>query len=214
MTQRTNEDWLHELRAGGEKQELALQDLRALIMRGLPYALSGKLPTDSPEFEALAEEVAQESLLRVLDNLDTFEGRSQFTTWVQKIAVRAALTELRRARWRNVPLPDMMMSDDPDSPSYEVADGQPNPEVLLERNEMLQLVNHIIMSELSEKQRSALMMVAMQDMPLDEAAQRMGTNRNALYKLMHDARLHLKRRLEEEGLTPRQILSIFEKVGG
>ncbi|MDD2921034.1 MAG: RNA polymerase sigma factor [Anaerolineales bacterium] len=211
---RTNDEWLNDLRAGGDKQALALEDLRALIMRGLPYALSGKISVESPEFEALAEEVTQESLMRVLDNLHTFEGRSQFTTWVQKIAVRAALTELRRVRWRNVPLPDMMVGDDPDMPSYEVADNQPNPEVLLERNELIQLVNRIIMEELSEKQRKVLMMVAMQGMPLEEAAQHIGSNRNALYKLMHDARLQLKHRLEENGLTPSQILAVFEKITG
>lgn len=214
MTKRTNEEWLNDLRAGGERQESALEDLRAMILKGLPFALAGKLPTDSPEFDALAEEVAQESLLRVLKNLDSFEGRSQFTTWVQKIAVRAALTELRRARWRNVPLPDMMMSEDSDMPDREIADDHPNPEVTLERNELIQLVNRLIMTELSEKQRKVLMMVAMQGMPLDEVAHRMGTNRNALYKLMHDARLHLKRRLEENDLTPGQILAVFEKMTG
>ncbi|NOH03849.1 MAG: hypothetical protein HND47_18735 [Chloroflexi bacterium] len=33
--------------------------------------------------------------------MDTFEGRSLFTTWVHKIAIRIALTELRRKRWRD-----------------------------------------------------------------------------------------------------------------
>ncbi|GAB4548585.1 MAG: sigma-70 family RNA polymerase sigma factor [Anaerolineales bacterium] len=214
MDKRTNEEWLADLRAGGDRQAQALEDLRAIILRGLPYAIAGRLDPHSPESEALAEEVAQESLLRVLKNLDSFEGRSQFTTWVQKIAVRAALTELRRARWREVPLPDMMMGEEEDMPDREVADAQPNPEVTLERNELVQLVNRLIMTELSEKQRQALMMVAMQGMPLDEAAQRMGTNRNALYKLMHDARLRLKRRLEENDLTPKQILAVFEKMTG
>jgi hypothetical protein len=38
----------------------------------------------------------------------------------------------------------------------------------------------------------------------------MGTNRNALYKLMHDTRLRLKRRLAQEGLTPEDVLAVFE----
>jgi RNA polymerase sigma-70 factor (ECF subfamily) len=46
-------------------------------------------------------------------------------------------------------------------------------------------------------------------MPLEEAARRMGMNRNALYKLIHDARLRLKRRLEADGLTSQQVLSTF-----
>lgn len=151
--------------------------------------------------------------MRVLDHLDTFEGRSQFTTWVHKIAVRAALTELRRRRWREVPLPEMEMTEDGEASYRELPDSQPSPEDQAERKDMMKRINRIIMEELTEKQRKALMAVAMQGFPLEEAAQRLGTNRNTLYKLMHDARLKLKRRLEKEGLTPQQVLSVFEQVG-
>jgi DNA-directed RNA polymerase specialized sigma24 family protein len=56
---------------------------------------------------------------------------------------------------------------------------------------MMKRVNRIIMEELTEKQCQVLMAVAMQGFPLDEAARRMGTNRNALNKMMHAARLRL-----------------------
>ena len=46
-------------------------------------------------------------------------------------------------------------------------------------------------------------------MPLQEAAQRMGTNRNALYKLLHDARQRLQKRMLREGLTPDEVLAMF-----
>ncbi len=209
MVQRTNDEWLAALRQKGEPQAQAIEDLRAIILRGLPYALAGKLPTNSPEFEALADEVAQETLLRVLDHLHTFEGRSAFTTWVHKIAVRGALTELRRRRWRDVPLPEMEMDNESDSPTNEMPDDKPSPEVAVERQDLMQRVNRIIMEELTEKQRQALMAVAMKGMPLEEAARRMGMNRNALYKLIHDARLRLKRRLEADGLTTQQVLATF-----
>jgi len=213
MEKRTNEEWLTDLRAGGEQQAQALEDLRAVILRGLPYAIAGKLAPNSPESEALTEEVAQETLMNVLKYLDTFEGRSQFTTWVHKIAVRAALTELRRRRWREVPLPEMQMNEDGDSSYRETPDSQASPEEQMERKDMMMRVNRIIMEELTEKQRKALMAVAMQGMPLEEAAQKLGTNRNTLYKLMHDARLKLKHRLEKEGMTPQQVLSVFEQAG-
>src|SRR5574341_891940 len=112
MTQRTNEQWLSELRAGGSRRELALADLRAEIMYGLPYALRDWLAPDNPRFAALAEEVTQETLMRVLEHLDSFEGRSQFTTWVHKIAVRVALTDLRRRRWQDVSLDSLLESDE------------------------------------------------------------------------------------------------------
>lgn len=212
MDKRTNEEWVADLRAGGDQQAQALEDLRAIILRGLPYAIAGRLDPNSPESEALTEEVVQETLMRVLEYLDSFEGRSQFTTWAHKIAVRAALTELRRRRWREVPLPEMEMSEDGDSSYRELADDQASPEDQVSRAEMMSRVNRIIMEELTEKQRKALM-ATMEGFPLEEAAQRLGMNRNALYKLMHDARLRLKKRLEKEGLTPQEVLSVFEQVG-
>ncbi len=212
MDKRTNEEWIADLRAGGERQAQALEDLRSIILRGLPYAIAGRLDPNSPESEALTEEVVQETLLRVLDYLDTFEGRSQFTTWAHKIAVRAALTELRRVRWREVPLPEMEMNDDEDNSYRELPDRQASPEDQVDRKDMMKKINRIIMEELTEKQRRALM-ATIEEFPLEEAAQRMRMNRNALYKLMHDARLRLKKRLEKEGLTPREVLSVFEQIG-
>jgi RNA polymerase sigma-70 factor (ECF subfamily) len=213
MDKRTNEEWVADLQAGGVRQAQALEDLRAIILRGLPYAIAGRLDPNSPEAIALTEEIAQETLMRVLEYLDSFEGRSQFTTWAHKIAVRAALTELRRVRWREVPLPEMTMDDDMDTSYRELPDHQASPEDQVDQKEMMKRVNRIIMEELTDKQRKALMAVAMQGFPLEEAARRLGMNRNALYKLMHDARLRLKKRLEREGLSPQEVLSVFEQVG-
>lgn len=96
MLKRTNEQWLNELQGEGEQRESALVDLRHVILTGLPYALNKWIPTNEPRFASLAEEVAQDTLLRVVDRLGTFEGRSQFTTWVHKIAIRIAYSELRQ----------------------------------------------------------------------------------------------------------------------
>jgi RNA polymerase sigma-70 factor (ECF subfamily) len=51
----------------------------------------------------------------------------------------------------------------------------------------------------------------MQDMPMEEAARKMKTNRNALYKLLHDARLRLKKRLAEEDIRPQEALALFSQ---
>ncbi len=212
MDKRTNEEWVADLRAGGDRQAQALEDLRAIILRGLPYAIAGRLDPNSPESEALTEEVVQETLMRVLEYLDTFEGRSQFTTWAHKIAVRAALTELRRVRWREVPLPEMDVDDDMDALYREMPDEGASPEEQVAQAEMMGRVKQIIREELTDKQRKALTAI-MEGFPLEEAARRLGTNRNALYKMLHDARLRLKKRLEKEGLTPQEILSVFEGAG-
>ncbi|HMD82929.1 MAG TPA: hypothetical protein VKE92_16540, partial [Anaerolineales bacterium] len=66
MTARTNEGWLSDLRSSGEAREAALEDLRSIIHKGLPYALSRWLSPDQPQFNSLVDEVTQETLLRVL----------------------------------------------------------------------------------------------------------------------------------------------------
>ena len=211
MTTRTNEAWLTELRSNGTTYEDALNDLRAVIQKGLPYALTRWLSSDDPLFQPLVDEVTQETLLRVLDQLDTFEGRSLFTTWVHKIAIRIALTELRRKRWRDSSLDELTENEDAPPPPGLLADSQTSPETSAERSDMLVRVRRILEEELTPKQREVLVLLGLQDMPMEEAAKRMKTNRNALYKLLHDARLRLKRRLALEDLNPQDLLMAFEQ---
>ena len=207
---RNNEQWLADLRSEGEAKDVALEDLRAVIARGLPFALSRWLSPSSPQFESLVEEVTQETLLRVLDQMHTFEGRSQFTTWVHKIAIRIALTELRRKRWQDTSLDEMVDNEEiPVSPSI-LEDSRATPEQAAERADMLARVRRVIEEELTDRQRRALIMLGMQGMPMEEAAKQLNTNRNALYKLLHDARLRLKQRLQTEGLDAQEVLTAFE----
>ena len=210
MTTRTNEAWLADLRSQGDTRNKALEDLRAVIHKGLPYALSRWLSPDQPQFNALVEEVTQETLLRVLDQLDTFEGRSQFTTWVHKIAVRIALTELRRKRWRDSSLDELTENEDAPPPPGLLADSQAGPETSAERADMLTRVRRIIEEELTDRQRQALILLGVQDIPIEDAAKKLKTNRNALYKLLHDARLRLRTRLAREEIAPHEVLSLFE----
>lgn len=210
MAVRDNAQWLEDLRSTGSIRVLALADLRATIVSGLPYALSRWLSPTDPQFEPLVEEIAQETLLRVLDRLDSFEGRSQFTTWVHKIAVRLALTELRRRRWRDYSL-DELVEQEAEARSFPalLLDPSLSPDILAEQNDTFQRLRRIIAEELTEKQRRAMIAVAIKGIPMEEVARRMGTNRNALYKLLHDARLNLKRRLEKEEMDLESIFAIF-----
>lgn len=210
MSTRTNEEWLADLRSEGAARERALEDLRRIIMNGLPYALSRWISPSEPQFEFLVEEVTQETLLRILDRLHTFEGRSQFTTWTHKIAIRIALSELRRKRWRDSSLDALIDDEDAPAPESLLEDANAGPETAVERTDMMKRVRRIIAEELTDRQREALLLLSVQNMPMEEAALKLKTNRNALYKLLHDARLRLKRRLSLEGLSAQEVLTAFE----
>jgi RNA polymerase sigma-70 factor (ECF subfamily) len=211
METRSNEEWLSALRQAGPQQEAALSDLRSIILAGLPYALSKYLSPEDPNFESLAENTAQDTLLRVMEKLETFEGRSRFTTWVYKIAIHIALTELRRKRWENVSLEELVEDEEHYAPTGFLADPSPGPEMSVEGADLMLRIQRIIQEELTDKQRQAMLAIGVQGMPIEEVARRMDTNRNALYKLLHDGRLRLKNRLSKEGLTSQDILSVFER---
>jgi len=203
MEQRSNQDWLDALKSPGPERERALADLRALLVRGLHFALRGWRRTAGRDFGALAEDFCQEALLRILDNLHSFEGRSRFTTWAHKIAVRVALTELRRKRWQDVSLDKLVAEDGVES---AMSSEEAGPETEAERTDLMAWMKRIMMEELTDKQRRAIAAVAFGGMPLEEVARRMDTNRNALYKVIHDGRVRLKRRLAREGMNPQDIL--------
>jgi RNA polymerase sigma-70 factor (ECF subfamily) len=208
---RSNDEWIKDLDQPGPAQEAALTDLREIIARGLPYALSKWLSPSDPQFQALVEETTQETLLKVLSHLHTFQGRSKFTTWVHKIAVRNAITELRRKRWKDTSLEDLVEGNGSLEGLSIMAVPDPGPEVTTEQSELVEQVKKIIANELTEKQRNAIVAIRIHGMPVEEVARRMGMTRNALYKLIHDARLRLLQRMEEKGLSPEDVLASFEE---
>jgi RNA polymerase sigma-70 factor (ECF subfamily) len=93
---RNNETWLIHLRNKGADQQEALSDLRDALIRGLRGALWNSSPLD----DAFLEDTVQDSIIRILERLQQFEGRSRFLTWATSIAIRVAISELRRHRWK------------------------------------------------------------------------------------------------------------------
>jgi RNA polymerase sigma-70 factor (ECF subfamily) len=184
--------------------------LREILVRGLRHGLRTWLEPDSPSLESLVQETAQEAVLRILAHFDKFEGRSRFTTWAHKVAIRIALTELRRKEWRNVSLDQMLESEESEPRERWLADPAAGPELTAEQNDLLGRLSQIMQEELTPRQMSLMQAVALRGVPLEALAQKMGVERNALYKLMHDARLKLKRRLAREGLSPADLLQTYE----
>lgn len=205
MQTRTNEEWLTDLRSDNKDQ--AIEDLRRVLIKGLIYALSSRIKTD---LETQVDDFVQDAILRILDKMDTFRGESKFTTWAQKVAVRVAFTEMRRQRWKDISIEDLMPEDSGDFTPLVLSDPSPDPEKKASQTLMLEMVDEMLKTDLTERQRTALMAIMHGEMPLEEVARRMDTNRNALYKLLHDARKQMRSRLLERGLTPQEVLEVFE----
>jgi RNA polymerase sigma-70 factor (ECF subfamily) len=206
QNQRSNQDWLEDLRANRPE---AIEDLRSALLRGLRAVLNGKVQGD---LDAVSEDFVQEALLKILGSLDSFRGESRFLTWAQKIAVHVALSDLRRKRWRDVSL--QAFTETPEGEEYTpllLTDPAPSPELQAARQELLRNVERLIFEELTERQRNALLAILQDGIPLQEVAERLDTNPNALYKMLHDARQRLKQRLEERAdFSAQEALALFE----
>ena len=216
LEKRTNQEWLADLQAQGPARASALEDLRARLSRGVYYYLfrdrSDLCSRSSDDLRQMADDFAQDALLRVLDNLKSFRGESKFTTWSTKIALRIALTELRRVRWKDFSL-DNIIGDVEYMPHFTTTSCSPseppNPETAVERQILMELVVQTINEALTKRQRTALVALVIEGMQSQEVADLMGTNRNALYKVMHDARFKMRLHMQDRGLSVDYIVGLF-----
>jgi len=196
-----SENWVANLRSGGEVQADSLAKLNRFLLGGLRRSFLGK-GVD----EAFCEDIAQETVLKVLDKLDQFEGRSRFTTWAMSIAIRRAVSELRKKRYKNISLSQLT---DGEQLQVEVPDtSAEQPEKVEQRRHVLEKLKELIEGKLSHKQRVALQ-AGLDGMTVDEIALHTDSNRNAVYKLAHDARQKLKRELEMAGYDGATIQPLF-----
>lgn len=213
MKVRTNDDWLRDLNSTGGEQTAAIVDLRAYLLQAASYSLSqrhGDLThLTSADLEQLAEDCAQEALSAILKQLSGFRGDSKFTTWAYRFAVNMALVAARHERRKPVSL-DKLLDDThwlerPFQDEYTAI----NPDRASAQTEIWVTLRETIERDLTDRQRQALKAIVFDEVPIDEVASYLGSNRNAVYKLLHDARRTLKARLEARGFAVPEIIELF-----
>ena len=193
--------WLELLRApGGRAHEEAVARLHALLLRAARFEIARRREAwphlRGNELEDMALEAADDALVSVLARLDDYRGLSRFTTWAYKFALLEAAVKLRRRAWqgREVPL-------EPEGWSLVSATG-PSPEDSAEQRELMTALREAIATVLTPHQRRVLVALALNGVPIDVLAERLGTTRGALYKTLHDARQKLRAHLASLGLEP------------
>lgn len=212
MDTRSNEAWLRALRAEGRARREALDDLRDYLLRAvLVYLRRRRRDLDDWTQEharQFAEDIVQDVLLAIDANLNKFRGEAKFTTWAYRFALNAAVSELRRRRYRDLSL-DALQTQSL-AHVYVREPRQARPETIAGRRAMLALLEEIIERELTARQRMAVLAVYVEGFSIAAVAAEMGTSRNALYKLLHDARQKMKTALEAEHISAGDILGYFE----
>jgi RNA polymerase sigma-70 factor (ECF subfamily) len=189
--------WVERLRPGHPRSEPTVRRLHQLLRRVAIHELSrrrGQLPgLGGPEFDDLAHQAADDALVSLLGRLDEFEGRSRFTTWAYSFAVYEVSAKVARHAWqRQAP------ADDADACDRLPDLRATRPEDRLEQHDQLRALRSAIVT-LTERQRTVFVAVALNDVPIDVVALQLGSNRNAVYKNLFDARRGLRLRLAAPG---------------
>ncbi len=146
-----------------------------------------------PEFDDLAQQAADDALLNILSKLGEFRGLSRFTTWAYKFVMFEVSSKVARHAWRRQPpsAEEMSWEQVPDALA-------PRPGDRLEQREQLEALAAAI-DELTERQREVFVAIALNEVSIDVLAIQLGSNRNAIYKNLFDARRSLRASLAEAG---------------
>jgi len=213
--ERTNKMWLDHLRDGSPHQTAAIEDLGQYLQRAVMIYLHTRSDLSrlaESELQQMGQDFVQDALLKTRASLDTFRGKSKFTTWATKIAANHTISELRRAKWRDLSL-DAITEAGTSLQEILSLDSTPanNPDTAAERGQVWQAIVSVIENDLTERQRQVLVAVRVDGIPMAEVARLLDTNINNIYKLLHDARLKLKRGLQALDLDPQYVLQLFSE---
>jgi RNA polymerase sigma-70 factor (ECF subfamily) len=189
--------WVAALRACGQEREAALGDLHARLLRIARAELRRRGSSSliaGAELDDLAHQAAADALLAIDAKRDGFRGESRFTTWAYKFVVFEVSNKLGRHFWRNPParldstdwerLPDRLGLDPADRAEW---------------GEMFSTLRRSLEEDLSDRQRRVFVAIVLNDVPLDALVVELNTNRNAIYKVMFDARRKLRAALVASG---------------
>ena len=189
--------WVRSLSGTGPQREDALTRLHELLVR-IALADAGRRGPrhriTGPELEDLAYQAAADALLAITAKLGQFRGESQFTTWAYKFVIFEVSAKLGRHFWRQPNVPFVAEDWDrlPDRFGFE-------PEREAERRELVAALRGAVDDELTERQRQVFLAVVVHGVPLDAVVAELGSNRNAIYKMMFDARRKLRAELVANG---------------
>lgn len=179
----TEDDLLTALR--GPRRDAAIAELHALLLRAARFEL-GRRDLSPGDRAELAMEAADDALMAVLAKLDDFRGASRFTTWVYKFALLEAGVKARKRAWRG----REVAIDEERWP--QIPDTARSAHERLEQEELLRAIQRAVRSDLTPHQREVFVALALNGVPIDVLADRLGSTRGALYKTLHDARRKLR----------------------
>lgn len=198
--------WVEQLHPDHPRHQQAVERLHDVLRRAALHELHRRrvqLPgLAGPEFDDVAQQCADDALVSILARIGDFKGLSRFTTWAYKFAIFEVSSKLARHAWQRHPpsREDLEPAELPDALA-------PRPSEQSERREQLAVLRKAIEEDLTPRQREVFVASALNEVPIDVLALELGSNRNAIYKNLFDARRRLRERLAAAGhpLTAEEV---------
>lgn len=196
-----SDPWVQRLKGEPDVRDAALAELRDILLRGLTQSMKVRYGGGYQ-----AEDVVQDALVKILGSLDQFAGRSKFTTWAMTVATRIGIGEMRRKHYQDVSI-EAFQADD--SLKVEIAvDETSSPSDNVDRLAVIDKLQELINETLTDRQRFAIR-ASLEGLPVEVIAEKSGSNRNSVYKLVHDARTKLRVGLERAGIDAEELATTF-----
>ncbi len=196
--------WIEGLRATGAEHAQALERLHDLLLRAAFSEAQRRRhlypEIDGAELDDLCRQAADDAVIAVTRKLEGYRGASRFTTWAYGFAIFEVSVKLRRHAWRGRSIP----TADDDATWDRLAGGATAAQAHIESTELLRALRRAVTEELTPRQRDVFVAVALNDVQIDVVAEQLQSTRGAVYKVLHDARLKLRLRLEREGHLERE----------
>jgi len=148
-----------------------------------------------------AEEVAQETLMKVFESADQLREPEKVKPWVFRIAKNACLTKRRKSIYappRELSLDEFLPArhQDGDQVRLEIADWSSLPDGKALQSEMKRLLEKAI-RELPETYRSVVLLRDMEELSTQETSQILDVSEDVVKTRLHRARLAIRKRLDE-----------------
>ena len=194
--------WVTGLQASGAQHDRCLAELHALLLRVARHEMTrraGSIRVSGPELDDIVNQAGDDALMAIKAKVSDFRGESRFTTWAYRFVVFEVSTKVGRHCWQRRPAP---MEPEAWEQMPDVLG--PSPEEHMQQRELFETLRGAIDEELTDLQRRVFVAIALNQVPMDAFARELGSNRNAVYKTLFDARRRLRSCLAAAG-HPRPV---------
>jgi RNA polymerase sigma-70 factor, ECF subfamily len=193
-------EWVEVLAGTGPRRAAALARLHELLLRiarkeaarrGPRLAISG------PELDDVAHQAAADALLAITAKIGQFRGESRFTTWAYRFVIFEVSAKIGQHFWRHPVVP----FDAEDWDRLPARFGF-DPAQQAEWRDLFAALRRAVDTELTSRQREVFVAIVLNDVPLDTLVLALASSRNAIYKMLFDARRKLRAALAANGYLP------------